>query len=68
MTALQMIDVDTGDVLDTIRLVDGRIVSDTAAGRALFESKRTADTSDEHLFDAYTDWCDGVVALQPVPA
>ncbi|MFG1922780.1 hypothetical protein [Cryptosporangium sp. NPDC048952] len=66
MTALQMIDVDTGDVLDTIRLVDGRIVSDTAAGRELLESKRTPDISDEHLFDAYTDWCDGAIALTPV--
>ncbi|MFG1929023.1 hypothetical protein [Cryptosporangium sp. NPDC048952] len=68
VNVLQMIDVGTGDVLDTIRLVEGRIVAETGPGSHFFAGKRTAvpGTSDEQLLAAYANWSDGQIALHPV--
>ncbi len=66
-----MVDVDSGDVLDRIRLVDGRVVSDTGLGAEFFAGKRAillesgaADVSDRSLLDGYTDWSNGYLLIR----
>jgi len=59
--------VGSGRELDRVTLTQGVLSYETGAARSLFEGLRGSnpDLTDEQLFDAYNDWSNGYLTVQP---